>query len=111
MPSLRISIGDTYRGYRVSTARLSASRKLKCEPIVQPVFRSNAKGSLRVDLSTRLAIVEPVIELIGRPPRRSIIAGSWMRGGGINLDPTGRRHGARGAGAGAGAKQRRQHLN
>jgi hypothetical protein len=57
------------------------------------VFRSNAGGSLRVDLSTRLAIIELVVELIGRPLRRSIIAGSWMQSGGVNLDSTGRRCG------------------
>ena len=75
-----------------------ASRKSKCEPIV---FRSNAEGSLRVDLSTRLAIVELVVELIGRPPRRSTIAGSWMRSRGVNLGRTGRSPG-RGRGRGCG---------
>ena len=59
-----------------------------------PVFRSNAKGSLRVDLSTRLAIIEPVVELIGRLPRRSTIAGSWMRSS-VNLGPTRRERGRR----------------
>jgi len=48
---------------------------------------------------TRLAIIEPVIELIGQLPRRSIIAGSWMRSKGVNLGPTGRRLG-RGRGHG-----------
>ena len=38
------------------------SRKSKCEFIV---FRLNAEGSLQVDLLTRLAIIELVIELIG----------------------------------------------
>jgi len=38
----------------------------------------------------RLAIAEPVIGLIGRPPRRSTIAGPWMRSRGIDLGPTGR---------------------
>ena len=64
-----------------------ASRKLKCEPI----FRLNAEDSLREDLSTRLAIIELVVELIARPPRRSIIAGSWMQSRGVNLGSTGRR--------------------
>jgi hypothetical protein len=54
------------------------------------VFGSNAKGSLRVDLSTRFAIVEPVVGLIGRPPRRSTIVGPYMRSRGVNLGPTGR---------------------
>jgi len=53
------------------------------------VLRSNAEGSLRVDLSTRLAIVEPVAGLIGRLPRRSTIAGPWMRSS-ADLGPTGR---------------------
>jgi hypothetical protein len=53
----------------------------------------NAKGSLRVDLSTQLAIVELIIELIGRPPRRSTIVGSWMRSRGVNLGLTGRGRG------------------
>ena len=54
------------------------------------VLGSNAEGSLRVDLSTRLAILEPVIELIGRLPRCSTIVGSWVRGRGVDLGPTGR---------------------
>ena len=54
------------------------------------VFHSNAEGSLLVDLSTRLAILEPVVELIGRLPRCSTIVGSWMRSRGVNLGPTGR---------------------
>jgi len=37
-----------------------------------------------------LAIAEPVIGLIGRPPRRSTIADPWMRSRGVNLGPTGR---------------------
>ena len=64
-----------------------ASRKSKCEPVV---FRSNAEGSLQVDLSMRLAIVELVVGLIDRPPRRSTIAGPWMRSKGVDLGPTGR---------------------
>ena len=40
---------------------MPASRKSKCEPVV---FRSNAESSLQVNLSTRLAIVEPVVGLI-----------------------------------------------
>jgi hypothetical protein len=39
------------------------------------VFRLNAKGSLQVDLLTQFVIVEPVIGLISRLPRRSIIVG------------------------------------
>ena len=42
------------------------------------------------DPSTRLAIIEPVVELIDRPPRRSTIAGPWMRSRGVDLGPTGR---------------------
>jgi len=53
----------------------------------------NAEGSPRVDLSTRLAIIGLVVELIDRPPRRSIIAGSWMRSRGVNLGLTGRGRG------------------
>ena len=64
------------------------------------VFRSNAEGSLRVDLLT--AILEPVIKSIGRLPRCSTIAGSWMRSRGVDLGPTGRA----GAGAGVGAGSR-----
>jgi len=78
-----------------------ASRKSKCEPIVWPVFHSNAECSLRVDLSTRLAIVEPVVELVGRPPRRSIIVGSWIQSRGVDLGLTGRRR-RRGRGRGCG---------
>ena len=48
----------------------------------------SAKGSL-VDLSTRLAIVGLVVELIGRPPRRSTIVGSWMQSRGVGLGLTG----------------------
>ena len=83
MKSCRVAVGlsATLSG---AVARNPAS---KCEPIV---FRSNAEGSLRVDLSTRLAIVELVVELIGRRPRRSTIAGSWMRSRDVNLGPTGR---------------------
>ena len=66
------------------------------------VFRSNAEGSLRVDLLTRLAILEPVIKLIGRLPRCSTITGSWMRSRGVDLGPTGRA----GAGVGVGAGSR-----
>ena len=61
--------------------------------VVWPVFRSNAEGALRVDLSTRFAIVEPVIGLIRRPPRRSTIAGPWMRSRSVNLGPTRRTRG------------------
>ena len=76
-----------------------ASRKSKCEPVV---FHSNAEGSLQVNLSTRLAIVEPVVGLIDRPPRRSTITGPWMRSRGVDLGPTGRaRAWARGREAGS----------
>ena len=54
------------------------------------VFHSNAEASLPVDLSTRLAILEPVVEFIGRLLRCSTIVGSWMRSRGVNLGPTGR---------------------
>jgi hypothetical protein len=67
--------------------------------IASLVFRLNVKGFLRVNLLTRLAIIELVIELIGRLPRRSIIAGSWMRRG-VNLGSTGR-----GRGRGRGRRQ------
>ena len=63
----------------------------------RPVFRSNAEGALRVDLSTRFTIVEPVVGLIGRPLRLSTIAGPQMRSGGVNLGPTGRSRGRVGA--------------
>jgi hypothetical protein len=53
------------------------------------VFRLNAKGSLQIDLLTRLAILEPVIELISQLPRYSIIAGSWIQSRGIDLGPAG----------------------
>ena len=36
-----------------------------------------------------MAIVELVAWLIDRPPRRSTIAGPWMRSRGVNLGPTG----------------------
>ena len=61
------------------------------------VFHSNAEASLPVDLSTRLAILEPVVELISRLPQCSTITGSWMRSRGIDLSLTGR------LGAGVGA--------
>ena len=58
---------------RLTCLRLHHENQVRAHSIV---FRSNAEGSLRVDLLMRLAIVELVIELIGRPPRRSTIAGS-----------------------------------
>jgi len=44
----------------------------------------------------RLVIVELVVELIGRPPRRFIIAGSWMRSRGVDLGSSGRGRGREG---------------
>ena len=62
-------------------------------PEYKPVFRSNAEGSLWGNLSMRLTIIELVVKLIGRPPRRSKIAGSWLRSKGVDLGPTGRGRG------------------
>jgi hypothetical protein len=75
----------------VTAVSASAVTRLSPRPClrlvgVYLVFRLNTKGSPQVNLSTRLAIAELVIESTSQLWQRSIITGSWMQSWSINLD-------------------------